>query len=88
MSIHILWIGPHEEVIRRPYRDGSERFCFHCRKRQVFEYVVLSPVFDHTLPVNEWPTDAYYGPIRKVECSVCKTQDGDKFPGTWREWEE
>lgn len=30
----------------------------------------------------------WYGPIRKVECSVCHLLDGDLFPGHQREWDD
>ena len=42
MTVHILWTEPQKEVVRK--QDGDERWCFCCRKRRVFEYVVLSPI--------------------------------------------
>jgi len=73
-AIHIFWTEPHEEVKREP--DG-ERWCFQCRKRRVFEYVVSAPV-----------EMSYYGPRCSIECSVCHLSDGDLFPGRFREWGE
>jgi hypothetical protein len=81
MSVHILRT-PMEEIVRRP--DG-ERWCFTCRERRDFEYVVEAPVIDPAIPLDE-QTGAYYGPTPHIECSVCKTWDGDCFPGTNREW--
>lgn len=78
MSMHILHI-PTEEVLRRS--DG-ERWCFRCRKRREFFYVQSNPIVTH--PDD---TATYYGPTFKIECSHCHTEDGDCFPGTWREWE-
>lgn len=75
MTVHILWTEPQKEVVRK--QDGDERWCFCCRKRRVFEYVVLSPI-----------EMSYYGPTRQIECTVCKTMDGDLFPGQYREWED
>lgn len=75
MSVHVCWTEPHEEVLRKP--NGEERWCFTCRKRRVFEFVVLAPI-----------ELSYYGPIRRIECTVCKTVDGDCFPGTEREWSD
>lgn len=71
-TIHVCWAEPHYEVFRKP--DG-ERWCFICRKRREFEYVRKAPV-----------GLSYYGPHDKIECTVCKTVDGDCFPGSEREW--
>ena len=82
LGLHILSF-PTEEVIRRP--DG-ERWCFTCRKRRAFDYVVEAPRLDPNVPLED-QTGAWYGPTPHVECSVCKMWDGDCFPGTGREWE-
>ena len=63
------------EEVRRTLE--GERWCFVCRKRREFEYVVLVPV-----------EMSYYGPTRRIECSQCRTVDGDLFPGAEREWSE
>jgi len=83
-TIHILWTGPHEEVGRKQI---GERWCFICRKRRQFEYVVLSPVLREDVPLED-QTGAYYGPIHHIECGTCHTVDGDCFPGTEREWSD
>jgi hypothetical protein len=75
MSVHIHWTEPQTEVLRKP--DGDERWCFRCRKRTQFEYIVDAPI-----------ELSYYGPTQRIECSACKTWDGDCFPGTQREWED
>ncbi|MGC5249641.1 hypothetical protein ACPXB3_22285 [Gordonia sp. DT219] len=62
------------ETLRRP--DG-ERWCFRCRARRVFQYVVDAP----TEP-------SYYGPNTRIECGTCHLTDGDLFPGRSREWED
>jgi hypothetical protein len=64
-----------EEVTRRPH--GNERFCFHCRAKRQFEYVVMAPT-----------ELSYYGPTPAIECATCRTVDGDLFPGNEREWED
>lgn len=74
MSIHILWTDPLQEVVRQ--RNGKKRWCFTCRKRRDFEYVVQSPAVMSS-----------YGPTPHIECSVCHTHDSDLFPGHIREWE-
>ena len=63
------------EVVRR--RDGQPRWCFKCRKRRDFLYIVTAPV------EPDW-----YGPHADVKCGTCDTSDGDLFPGRIREWEE
>lgn len=73
-GVHVLWTEPLREVFRKP--DG-ERWCFVCRKRQAFEHVCKAPV-----------GLSYYGPHQQIECTVCKTVDGDCFPGTIREWSD
>jgi len=42
-TVHILRTGPYEEIMRR--QSGNERWCFRCRKRRVFEFIVLAPVY-------------------------------------------
>ena len=74
MSVHVLWTEPLTEIWRKPY---GVRWCFVCRKRVMFE------------DVRKAPTDpmSYYGPSDQIECTNCKTVDGDCFPGSEREWE-
>lgn len=79
MSVHVCGAicGEQlEETVRRP--NGEERFCFVCRKKRAFEFVVLAPV----------DMLSYYGPTPKIECATCHTTDGDMFPGREREWQE
>ena len=67
--------GPEmREVVNR--RDGKERWCFICRKRREFRYIVMAPV-----------TPDWYGPYADIKCGHCKTSDGDLFHGRVREWE-
>lgn len=88
-TLHILRT-PMQEVRRDP--DGDQRWCFRCRKRTQFEYVVSVPVVEPPKPgeedTYEFPTGAYYGPSREIVCATCHTVDGDCFPGTYREWED
>lgn len=79
MSVCIPIDGGHvcveteREIKRTP--DG-ERWCFHCRHRRAFEYVVSAP----TDPMS------YYGPSQAIYCTVCNGYDADLFPGRSREW--
>ena len=63
------------EVRREP--DGAERWCYHCRTRRPFDFVVRAPV-----------GPSWYDPNPGVECATCHLRDGDLFPGRYREWEE
>lgn len=64
-----------EEVRREPY--GEPRWCFQCRARVAFEYVVYAP------------TDrfSYYGPRPAIECQPRRHTNGDVGFGRIREWE-
>ena len=66
--------GPRMKEIRRD--DLGERWCFRCRKRCPFTFTVSAPVE----PSN-------YGPSASVSCDRGH-DDGDLFPGRYREWEE
>ena len=89
MSMHILHT-PMVETYRCEYSD--KRWCFICRRRQPFEFVVMTPLDAITCPIDgkdgwELGTGAYYGPSPSVRCLHCRAVDGDCFPGTSREWE-
>lgn len=71
-TIHILWTEPHKEVFRASI---GERWCYTCRKRQDFEYIRSVPI-----------EPSYYEPVDQIECTECRTIDGDLFPGRAREW--
>lgn len=70
---HICRSGATREIKRE---STGESWCFHCRKRQEFFYVVTGDV-----------EPSYYGPNPDIICGQCKTSDGDLFPGREREWE-
>ena len=65
--------SPHREVVRK---SEGIKWCFCCRKRREFFYVVTEPI-----------EPDYYGPTVGVECGTCKTVDADLFPGRFREWD-
>lgn len=54
--------------------EWKVRWCFACRKRVMFEDVVMSPV-----------GISYYGPTSHVECTNCHGIETDLFPGWYRE---
>lgn len=66
-----------EEEVRREIH-GEPRWCFQCRARVPFEYVVYAP------------TDlfSYYGPRPAIECQPRRHTNGDCGFGSSREWEE
>ena len=61
-----------EETHRKPW---GVRWCFHCRTRHEFWWVVYSPI-----------GLSYYGPRGAVE--GVKPDCSDLFPGWYREWSE
>lgn len=65
--------GPEMEEIHRE-RVGA-RWCFRCRERAVFDYVVTAP-----------STPSYYGPNPSIQCPSGH-HDGDIGFGGSREWE-
>lgn len=71
--------GPRGWEIIRDDKHGEERWCFTCRKRREFRYIVGRDT-DYE---NDW-----YGPSAHIECGTCKTSDGDCGFGRIREWED
>lgn len=71
MSVHVCWTEPMVEVFRNPI---GVKWCFVCRKRRQFEHVCDAPA-----------ELSWYGPVNRIECAVCRTRDGDCFPGRERE---
>ena len=73
MTVHICYGPPMKEVQRD---EMGERWCFVCRKRRPFMFIVTVPA-----------EPSYYGASYSVECDQGH-YDGDCFPGTSREWTE
>ena len=74
MTLHIHHV-PTKVIDERP--DGEPRWCFVCRKRTQFTFRVHAP----TDPMS------YYGPHGSIKCERGHN-DGDLFPGRYREWRE
>jgi hypothetical protein len=66
--------GPSMREVKR--ESQGVKWCFHCRKRQEFVFIVTAPI------EPDW-----YGPNADIRCTQCNTSDGDLFPGYEREWE-
>lgn len=65
------------EEMREVHRESlGERWCFRCRKRREFLYIVTAPV-----------APSYYGPNPSIRCASCDQIDGDVGFGGGREWE-
>lgn len=71
-SIHILRVPTH--IHHR--KSLGYRWCFRCRKRRLF--VQFTHVPDDPM--------SYYGAHYTVSC-LSGHDDGDLFPGRYREWE-
>ena len=72
--------GPQMEVTRDE-KDGDERWCFKCRERREFRFIVRAPSVEDMMA-----TGGFYGPTASIECAKCGTDDGDCFPGRYRIW--
>ena len=72
-TVHISH-GPEMREVKR--ESKGEKWCFHCRKRREFWFIVTAPA-----------EPSYYGPNADIRCGHCNTSDGDFFPGHEREWE-
>ena len=76
--------GPRMKEASR--KSMGVRWCFKCRGRHEFEWIVLMPVID-------WDDDAsiaaaMWGPTAHSECGGCKRQAGELFPGWSYRWED
>lgn len=74
---NVIVCGPGEQRVAVDRKDGEQRWCFTCRKRREFRFVVTEAV--------DWEND-WYGPTPSVRCATCNTTDGDCFPGRYRTW--
>lgn len=71
MSVHIC-----RTEMQEVHRENvGVRWCFACRTRTAFVYVVLDTV-----------DPSYFDPVRMVKCGNCGQTDGDCGFGRCREW--
>lgn len=76
IGIHVCR-GPKMEETART--SMGERWCFKCRTRAEFSWVVMWPVID-------WSDEgsisaAMWGEYEHSECGNCKQHAGELFPG-------
>ena len=74
MSVHVHHVSTY---VHSQKLDGEVRWCFYCRRRVTFIRTIHVPLD----PMS------YYGPHTSIECEYGH-DDGDCFPGTFREWSE
>lgn len=72
----IVHINHGPRMIELKRESEGIKWCFHCRKRREFFFIVKAPA-----------EPSYYGPDPDIQCGTCKTSDGDLFPGGEREWD-
>jgi hypothetical protein len=75
--VSVVHICRVETRIASERPDGEPRWCFYCRKQVAFTRRIHVPV----------DRMSYYGPHGSIECENGH-DDGDLFPGRWREWGE
>lgn len=73
-AVHICQGPEMETVVDEP--DGETRWCFICRERVEFRFIVEAP-----------KEPSYWPPFASIQC-VSGHTDGDLFPGRGREWHE
>lgn len=73
-TLHICRGPELETVVDKP--NGEQRWCFTCRQRVEFRFVVEAP-----------KEPSYWGALPSIQCVNGHT-DGDLFPGRVREWDE
>jgi hypothetical protein len=64
-------------MIEHSRRSLGVKWCFQCRTRSEFEWIVMVP-----------DGFSYYGPAVNIKCANCGASDGDLFPGYSREFGE
>lgn len=79
-------------ICRGPELEESSResmgikWCFACRTRAEFEWVVKSPVIDWNDEASI--AAAMWGPVIFAECGNCHRRDTQLFPGWEYKWKE
>lgn len=69
----------HGPVMEETSRDDmGVKWCFKCRGRHEFEWVILSPVIDWNDESSVYA--AMWGQIAHSECNGCHKHAGELFP--------
>jgi len=80
----VICHGPQMEETSR--NSMGVKWCFKCRKRAEFAWIVMSPVIDWNDEASI--SAAAWGPTAYSECGNCKQHGGELFPGWTYRWEE
>lgn len=77
----------HGPAMEERSRDSmGVRWCFKCRKRAEFFWIVMTPVINLDDPDSLYA--AMWGPTAYSECGNCKRHAGELFPGWTYRWED
>lgn len=76
--------GPEMEETSRT--SMGVKWCFKCRKRAEFTWIVMSPVIDWDDEASIYA--AMWGPTAHSECGNCGAHAGELFPGWSYSFEE
>ncbi|GAB3125861.1 hypothetical protein [Glaciibacter psychrotolerans] len=77
----------HGPQMAESSRDSmGVRWCFKCRKRAEFTWVVMAPVIDWDNKASVYA--AMWGPTAHSECGCCDEHGGELFPGWTYRWED
>lgn len=74
--------GPQMQESSR--RSMGVKWCFKCRSRNEFAWIVMSPVIDWDDEASIYA--AMWGPTAHSECGGCKQSAGELFPGWEYNW--
>lgn len=80
----VICHGPAMEETSRT--SMGVKWCFKCRGRHEFEWIVLSPVIDWEDEASIWA--AAWGPTAYSECGGCRQSMGELFPGWSYRWDD
>ena len=78
-------LGPRVMICHGPEMEESSRasmgvkWCFECRSRNEFQWIVMAPVIDWNHEATIYA--AMWGPTAHSECGNCGEHAGELFPG-------
>lgn len=76
--------GPAME--ERSRESMGVRWCFKCRGRHEFFWIVMVPVIDFSNEASIYA--AMWGPTAHSICTGCGQSWGELFPGRFYQWED
>lgn len=88
----VEYLAPNVVICRGPVMEEASRnsmgvkWCFKCRKRAEFNWIVMAPVIDWNDEASI--SAAMWGPTAHSECGNCRQHAGELFPGWSYRWDD